>query len=305
MYERCARARELFDSADAALGFSLSRLCFDGPEEELRRTENAQPALFTACVAAWSCFMNGCGRKPDAVAGHSVGEYAALVAAGSLEFEDGLRLVRTRGELMRDAAEKTPGTMAAIIGLDAEAARAACARAKERCGGVVAVANLNGAGQVVISGEAEAVRQAGEIARESGAKRVVPLEVSGPFHSPLMVAAGDELFQHLLRIAFRKPAVPLITNVRADYVKRPDDIVGGLTLQVSGTVRWEESMQRLLADGADTFVEFGSGDVLTGLIKRIGRGVRTANVRDFDSIAGACALLADAGAESNAPGAST
>jgi [acyl-carrier-protein] S-malonyltransferase len=304
LYESCGRARELFDSADAALGFALSRICFEGPEGELRRTEIAQPALFVACVAVWSCFEAECDRRPDAAAGHSVGEYAALVAAGSLSFEDGLQLVRSRGELMRDAAERAPGGMAAILGLDAEAARAACADAKRRCGGVVAVANLNGAGQVVISGETEAVRLAGEIARASGAKRVIPLDVSGPFHSPLMVTAGDELFQRLLRVTFRKPAVPLVTNVRADYVRRPDDIVGGLTQQVSGTVRWEESMQRLLADGVDTFVEFGPGDVLTGLIRRMDRSVVTANVRDRDSIQGARALLCPAsGAPDPAKGA--
>lgn len=290
-YEQFPQARSVFDQANALLGFDLKTLCFLGPEETLRETENAQVALYTCSVAAWRCLESIHPQRPDAVAGHSVGEYAALVAAGSLDFADGLLLVRKRGELMRDAAKQSPGTMAAILGLEAEQARTACEQARAEGAGLVMVANYNGAGQVVISGEADAVARAGEIAKEKGAKRVKPLAVSGAFHSPLMVTAGDALFASLSQTPFRKPQVPLVSNINAQYVESPGDVVGGLTMQVSGSVRWEESMQLLLKDGVDTFVELGSGDVLTGLIKRFGMPVRTTNVSDSDSLQTACLLL--------------
>jgi [acyl-carrier-protein] S-malonyltransferase len=203
-----------------------------------------------------------------------------------------LELVRTRGELMRDAAKRSPGTMAAILGLDAETARQACDEARQTGAGLVAVANYNGGGQVVISGEVAAVEKAGEIAKEKGAKRVLPLPVSGAFHSALMVTAGDALFQHLSTTALRKPQIPIVSNISAKYVELPDDLTGGLTRQVSGSVRWEESMQLLLKDGVDTFIEFGSGEVLCGLMKRIEKSARTASVQDVESLHIACELLA-------------
>lgn len=290
-YESFPQARALLDTADAILGFSLSALCFEGPEETLKETENAQPALFTTSVVALTCLQSLDARKPDAVAGHSVGEYAALVAAGSLQFEDGLKLVRTRGELMRDAAKRTPGTMAAVIGLDADATRQACSEATATGIGQVSVANYNGGGQMVISGAPAAVEKAGEIAKAKGAKRVIPLPVSGGFHSPLMVTAGDALFSHLANVAWRKPEIPIVSNVTAAFITRPDDIVGGLTRQVSGSVRWEESMQLLLAQGIDTFIELGSGEVLSGLMRRIDKSARTQSVYDDDSLAAAVALM--------------
>jgi [acyl-carrier-protein] S-malonyltransferase len=290
-YERFSQACAVYEQADAALGFGLTELCLHGPEETLRETENAQAALYVTSVAAWRSLQACCPVKPDAVAGHSVGEYAALVAAGSLEFVDGLKLVRRRGELMRDAARQTPGTMAAVLGLDADAARAACREAQAAGAGIVSVANLNGGGQVVISGEVGAVERAGEIAREKGAKRVIPLSVSGAFHSPLMVTAGDALYADLSKTAFRKPTVPLVSNVTAEYVEMPGDVVGGLTRQVSGSVRWEESMQRLLRDGFDTFVELGSGDVLTGLLRRIDKSAHAYSVQDADTLQAVCEKL--------------
>jgi|SRR5579872_100039 len=290
LHDRFPAARETFERADEILGFALSTLCFEGPEETLKATENAQPALYVTSVAALRCLEAVCRAAPDAVAGHSVGEYAALAAAGVVEFEDGLRLVRTRGELMRDAAARTAGTMTAVLGIDAEAARAACEEARAAGAGVVAVANFNGGGQIVISGELEAVARAGEIAKAKGARRVIPLPVSGAFHSPLMVAAGDALYASLARVAFRKPKTPILSNVSASWVEMPDDVVGGLTMQVSRSVRWEESMRLLVREGFDRFIEFGSGDVLCGLMRRIDKEAATASVQDPSSLEAACAL---------------
>jgi [acyl-carrier-protein] S-malonyltransferase len=290
-YEHFPQARAVYEQADRLLGFSLSELCFQGPEETLRETENAQVALYVAGVAAWRCLSACCPLQPGAVAGHSVGEYAALVAAGSLDFEDGVRLVRRRGELMRDAGRKTPGTMTAILGLDEPTARQACREAQALGLGTVVVANLNGGGQVVISGRVEAVERAGQIAKEKGAKRVIPLTVSGAFHSPLMVAAGDALYADLARTGFRKPEVPVVSNVTAQYVELPGDVIGGLTMQVSGTVRWEESMQMLLHQGFDTFVELGCGHVLTGLIHRMDKTTHNISVHDAESLQTACERL--------------
>lgn len=290
-YQHYPQARSVFDCANDTLGFDLKTLCFEGPEETLRETQNAQVALYVTSVAAWRCLQSICSRQPDFVAGHSVGEYAALVAAESLDFEDGLKLVRLRGELMQEAGKRMPGTMAAVLGLEAPDARAACEEARAAGAGLVQVANYNGGGQVVISGETAAVEKAGEIAKAKGAKRVIPLPVSGAFHSALMVTAGDALFAHLSTTAFRKPAVPLVANVTAQFVEMPSDVTGGLTMQVSGSVRWEESMRLLLNEGVDTFVELGSGEVLAGLMKRIEKSAKTISVTDTESLQTACHLL--------------
>ncbi len=288
-------AQEVYRRADELLGFTLSDLCFHGPEETLKSTDNAQPALYVTSIAALRCLEQSCTATPFAAAGHSVGEYAALTAAGALSFDDGVTLVRTRGELMRDAALKSPGAMSAVLGLDAETARAACDDARAEGAGLVSVANYNGGGQIVISGETGAVARAGEIAKEKGAKRVIPLAVSGGFHSPLMVTAGDALFESLSRVTYRKPRVPVVSNVTARYVEMPDDVIGGLTMQVSRSVRWEESMQLLLADGVNTFIEFGHGDVLSGLMKRIDKSAKTASVQDPASVEAACRLIEETG----------
>ncbi len=284
-YDHFPQARSIFDHANTLLGFDLAKLCFEGPEEELKQTENAQVALYVTSIAAWRCLeatTKNC--IPQAVAGHSVGEYAALVAAEALDFADGLSLVRTRGELMRDAARQRKGTMAAILGMEEAPAREACKEARDSGAGIVSVANLNGGGQVVISGEIDAVAKAGEIAKSKGAKRVIGLPVSGAFHSALMVTAGDALFEHLSKTAWRKPAIKIVSNVTAQYVEMPADLTGGLTMQVSGTVRWEESMRLLLNDGYDTFVELGAGEVLSGLIRRIEPTVTAYSVKDAASI---------------------
>lgn len=290
-YDHFPQARDIYAQANTLLGFDLAALCFNGPDEALRETENAQVALFVTSIAAWRCLHAVCSPTPDAVAGHSVCEYAALVAAEVLTFEDGVKLVRRRGELMRDAAKRMAGTMAAVLGLDAETMRQACQEAKAAGAGVVTVANINGAGQIVISGETDAVKAAGEIAKQKGAKRVIPLAVSGGFHSPLMMTAGDALFHDLARTPLRKPTIPIVSNVSAQFVELPSDVTTGLTLQVSGSVRWEESMQLLLREGFDTFVELGSGDVLSGLIRRIDSSVRVMNVQDAEAVQKACEML--------------
>lgn len=284
LYDHFPQARSVFEHANQTLGFDLATLCFEGPLETLKETENAQVALYTTSIAAWrslTAASHNC--QPEAVAGHSVGEYAALVAAGALDFADGLQLVRKRGELMRDAALKTKGTMAAVLGLDAELVRMICRQATAEGAGIVSVANINGGGQIVISGEINAVERASAIAREKGAKRVIALPVSGAFHSPLMVTAGDALFTHLSHTDFRKPTLKVVSNVTAQYIEMPSDLTGGLTMQVSGTVRWEESMRLLLNDGCDTFIELGVGDVLSGLMKRIDKTVTIYSVQDADS----------------------
>ena len=282
-------ARAIFDRANEILGFDLAKLCFDGPEDDLRSTLNAQPALFVTSCAALAALLSRARVSPFAVAGHSVGEYAALYAAGSVSFETGLKLVRRRAELMQEAAERKPGTMSAIIGLEPDEVRAACEGAK--ISGVVGVANYNSPGQIVISGEVTAVERAGELAKEAGAKRVIPLAVSGGFHSALMSGAGDALYPSLREAMFKQARVPVVVNVTAEYCTAGVDFAPNLTMQVSGSVRWEESMRLLLSDGVDTFLELGSGDVLAGLMKRIDKSARVVSIQDVASLEEAVAVL--------------
>jgi [acyl-carrier-protein] S-malonyltransferase len=281
LYDLYPEVREVFDTADSILGMSLSKLCFEGPEEELRLTVNTQPALFTTSVACLRMLEKN-GIRPDITAGHSIGEYAALVAAGALPFEQGLKLVRTRAELMQEAAKLRPGTMAAVIGLDADTVRAVCEKASDA--GIVDVANYNSPGQVVISGEVKAVEAASEYAKEAGAKRVLPLNVSGGFHSRLMSSVVEELRVALRAAEFTDASIPVVANVTADYVQKADDIRDCLARQVAGSVLWDKSVARMAADGVDQFVEVGPGKVLAGLIKRITDGAEIKNVGDAASL---------------------
>lgn len=258
--------RELFERADAVLGFSLSRLCFEGPMEELTRTENAQPALFTVS-AICARLLEEKGVCPDAVAGHSLGEYSALACAGVLSFEDGLRTVRKRGELMAGVGGRTPGSMAAVLGLPAEAVAEVCAAAADA--GRVDVANYNSPEQTVISGETAAVERAMALAKERGAKRSIKLPVSAPFHSSLMQPLEAEMAAVLHALPVNAPRVPVVANVSADYVRDPEAVRSALVRQMAGSVRWTESVRRLAADGIDTVVEVGPGAVLKGLVARI------------------------------------
>ena len=291
--ERFPVARHVFETADRALGYRLSDLCWKGPAEELRKTVHTQPALLTHSVAAWK-LLDAAGVKPSWVAGHSLGEYSACVAAGALEFEDAVRLVHRRGELMYRAGLDRPGTMAAILGLDREQVADVCARAE--AAGVVRAANLNAPGQVVISGERAAVVRACELARGMGAKRVIPLEVSGAFHSPLMESAAAGLTEALAAVSVHDALVPVVANVSAEPLRRGAEIRAALEAQLLGAVRWEDSMMRLIADGAQGFVEVGAGAVLRGLLRTLDKSVASWGVDDPDGLQATLSALAqDAG----------
>ena len=262
--EQSSTAQELFRQADATLNVPLSRLCFEGPEEELRQTKNTQPAIFLHSTALAMSYR---GPRGAMAAGHSLGEYSALVYAGALTWEDGFRLVRLRGELMQQAGVDRPGTMAAIIGLDPKTVVDACEKASEA--GVVQAANFNSPGQIVISGSVPGVRRAMELAKERGAKLVKELPVSGAFHSPLMESAQEGLKEALENTPIRDASIPVYANVTAQPVRDANGIRRLLLQQLTRPVRWEESVVAMAADGASTFVEIGPGKVLQGLVKRI------------------------------------
>jgi [acyl-carrier-protein] S-malonyltransferase len=263
-------ARQTFEEADACLGFGLSRLCWEGPEAELTDTLNAQPALLTCSVAALRALHEKLGDlTPAFVAGHSLGELSALVAAGAMEFEDGLELVRKRGEVMKAAGERTPGGMAAILNLDAPVMAEVCAEASGLTGGVVQVANDNCPGQVVISGDLAALEKAVELAKSRGARRALKLPVSIASHSPLMQSAVPDFTRAVEAVPFIAPIPPVVGNVRAQPLLDPNDLRVELPAQLVSPVRWTESVRYMLAQGVTTFVELGAKDVLTGLLKRI------------------------------------
>lgn len=293
LFDAFPESRAAFEEADAALGFALSRLCFEGPEADLQLTANTQPAILAASVAALRP-LAGRGARPDWVAGHSLGEYSALVAAGAIAFGDALRTVRRRGEYMQEAVPVGAGAMAAILGLDLAAIEAAC---REAAGDeVVSPANVNSPGQVVIAGHAGAVDRASGLCKARGAKRAVRLPVSAPFHCGLMKPAQDRLAGDLGALAFRDPEVPLVNNVDARVVRDGNACREGLVRQVSGAVRWQESVEVLVAEGVTTFVEVGPGTVLSGLVRKIAKGARVLNVDSPESLEAAAAVLG-AGAE--------
>jgi [acyl-carrier-protein] S-malonyltransferase len=266
--------RRTFDEADAALGEPLSRVIFEGPDEALTLTQNAQPAILAVSIAACR-ELESRGFAPAFVAGHSLGEYSANVAAGTLAFADALRLVRRRGQYMQEAVPVGEGAMAAIIGLDADAVAQACAEAAQ--GQVVSPANLNGAGQVVIAGARDAVARASEAARARGARRAIPLPVSAPFHCALMQPAQDRLAPELRAAAARDPRVPIVANVDAEPKRDAASAIEALVRQVSSPVRWESVVQRLASEGVTTYVEVGPGTALSGMVKRIHREATVLN----------------------------
>jgi [acyl-carrier-protein] S-malonyltransferase len=276
--------RDAFAEADAAVGEPLSQMCFAGPEDRLQLTENTQPAILAASVAAYRV-VESRGVRPAFAAGHSLGEYAAHVAAGTLSFADALRTVRQRGQFMQEAVPVGEGAMAAILGLDGPAVSAACTQASgELTGRVVSPANLNAPGQVVIAGHADAVARAGEIAKAGGAKRVIPLAVSAPFHCALMRPAEDRLAPLLRGLAVQDPRFPVVANVDALPKRSAAEAVEALIRQVSSPVRWEDVVTRLIAEGVHTFVELGPGTVLAGLIKKVDRRVRVISVGTPDDL---------------------
>ena len=272
---------ETFAEANQILDIDVQELCFSGPEDKLTETSNTQPAILTTSIA-FHRLLKEEGVTPDVVAGHSLGEYAALVAAGVLDFEQGLKLVRKRGELMSQADPEGNGTMAAVIGLDAAEVEEVCDQGSEY--GVVEPANYNCPGQIVISGEKEAVEKITELAKEAGAKKAVVLNVSGPFHSSLMASAGEKLADYLEGIEFQQPEIPVVPNVNAELTTDPAEIKAALVKQMSGAVRWEESIRQMINSDVETFVEVGPNRVLKGFMRRIDRSVTALNVRNQRSL---------------------
>src|ERR1700719_305895 len=279
--EKYPEARAVFEEADKAVGVSISQMCFASSEEDLKQTANTQPAILTCSVAVQRVLAQK-GVTPDFVAGHSLGEYSALVAAGALNFTDAVRLVRKRGTYMQEAIPAGEGAMAAIMGLSPAVVTDACKRAAET--EVCSPANLNSPEQTVISGHAGAVKRAVEIASHQGAKRAVILAVSAPFHCAMMMPAQERLESDLRKTEFSNLQVPLVTNVDADTITTGDEAREALIRQVSMPVRWEESMRMLIDEGVDTFVQVGPGRVLVGLLRQIERRVGTLNVEDEKSL---------------------
>ncbi len=288
--EKFPAARQVFEEADDALGFSLSELCFNGPAEQLQLTENTQPAILTVSIAALRAMQAEGSPRPNFVAGHSLGEYSALVAAGGLQLTDAIRTVRARGRYMQEAVPVGAGAMAAILGADLETVSAGCEQASE--GEVCSAANINSPNQVVIAGAAGAIDRAIVILKERGAKRAMKLNVSAPFHCAMMKPAQDRLAADLDTIRFSDSEIPVVTNVDARAVTAADQLRDSLVRQVSQPVRWLESVEFLISEGVKTFIEIGPGKVLSGLVRQIDRSVQCANVEDEASLRAAREAIA-------------
>lgn len=282
--EAYPEARAVYEEADAALGFSISKLCFDGPQADLTLTAHAQPAILTTSIAAWKALDTQTGLVPDVVAGHSLGEYSALVVAGAIRLADAVRVVHLRGKFMQEAVPAEVGAMAAVLGLGRAEVEAACAQAARELSQVVSPANLNGGGQVVIAGDKAAVERASALCKERGAKRVVALQVSAPFHCALMKPAADRLAMELERVEIASLKVPVMTNVEA----APNSDVGRvrrlLVDQVTAPVRWEESVEAIARMGVTQAVEVGAGNVLAGLVRRIAPSIEVWAAGDPEAI---------------------
>ena len=274
-------ADRVFDEASEALGFDIKDMIFNGDKETLMITENTQPTIVTMSVAALRVLEEK-GIKPDVVAGLSLGEYTAHVASGSLNFKDAVKLVRKRGKFMQEEVPVGKGAMAAILGLDADTVREAANKASEF--GVCTGANFNCPGQIVVSGEVDAVSKCCEIAKEMGAKRAILLDVSAPFHCSLLKGAGEKLAKEMENVEVSDMQIPVITNVTAEYINSKEDIKPLLEKQVSSSVLWEDSIRKMIADGVDTFIEIGTGKALTGFMKKIDKEVLVFNVEDMSSI---------------------
>jgi [acyl-carrier-protein] S-malonyltransferase len=279
--ENYPAARRVFEQADGALGFAISKLCFEGPDEDLKLTENTQPAILTCSIAAYEVLRER-GIRPDYVAGHSLGEYSALVAAGGIDFADAVRLVRKRGRYMQEAVPAGVGAMAAILGMDAAQAGPICEQAAQ--GEIVSPANFNSPAQVVIAGHAAAVGRAMDLAKAAGAMRAVLLPVSAPFHCALMKPAQERLSPDLDACSFRDLAIPLVNNVAAREIRTAAEAREGLREQVPNPVRWEETIRHLASQGVGHFVEVGPGRVLIGLVRNIDRSLKISNVENAATV---------------------
>jgi [acyl-carrier-protein] S-malonyltransferase len=281
LYDNIPVCREVFDKADEALGFSISNVCFEGPEEELVKTENTQPAILTMSIAAMKALEEQ-GIFPDYAAGLSLGEYSALVCSGAFDFVDAVKLIKKRGKFMAEAVPAGVGAMAAIIGLKEDALREVLAKSAHA--GIVEAANFNCPGQIVIAGEAKAVETAVENAKDAGALKAVMLNVSGPFHTSMMEPAAVKLEKELEAVTVGEMKVPVATNVTGEFVKAASDIKGILKKQVMSSVLWEKTINTMLEAGVDTFIEIGPGKALCGFVKKVNRKVTALNVEDLDSL---------------------
>jgi [acyl-carrier-protein] S-malonyltransferase len=281
LYDHFRVAREVFEEADESLGFSISNLCFHGPEEALRLTENTQPAILTVSIAALKVLKEETEIEPQFVAGHSLGEYSALVASGTFSFREAVKIVKLRGKFMQEAVPVGEGAMAAILGMEKEEVEELC---KEAAGGeVLTPANFNSPGQIVISGHASAVQRAIEIAKKKG-KKAILLPVSAPFHSPLMKPAALRLGEALKEISLNGLTIPVVTNVEARPNLHPEKVKPLLIDQISNPVQWEQSMRYMIAEGVEEMVEIGPGKVLSGLMKRIDSSILLRNIEDLESL---------------------
>lgn len=281
LYDNFQECREIYKKADEALGFSISNLCFEGKKEDLNKTENTQPAIVTTSIAALKALERS-GVKADVTAGLSLGEYSALVYSGVLDFKEAVKVVKKRGKYMQEAVPEGIGTMAAILGLDNDKVKEACEFASSE--GIVEVANYNCPGQIVIAGEIKAVEVASEKAKELGAKRVMMLSVSAPFHTRMLQSAGIKLYEELKNIELKDMKVPVLTNVTGNYIEDIKEIKEILKNQVMSSVRWEDIIKNMLNDGVDTFIEIGPGKALSGFVKKIDRTVKILNVEDVKSL---------------------
>lgn len=282
LFDNFAAAREVFAQADEALGFSLSEMCFAGTEEDLAMTANTQPAILTTSVAAFRAMKAEGFADPDLAAGHSLGEYSALVAAGVLDFADAVRTVRKRGTYMQDAVPVGVGAMAAILGADVDAVEVACGEAAQ--GQVCSPANINSPSQIVIAGDSDAVDRACELLKERGAKRAIRLNVSAPFHCALMMPAQERLEQDLKSLEYGQFRFPIVHNIDAAVNSDETKVCDALTGQVSGSVKWLQSIRTLRENGVETMVEVGAGKVLSGLVRQTDRDVRCLNVENAESL---------------------
>jgi [acyl-carrier-protein] S-malonyltransferase len=286
LYEQSNLAREVFQEAGDTLGMDMAALCFEGPEETLRLTENTQPAILTVSIAAWRVFQQEMELRPEVLAGHSLGEYAALVVSGALAFKDAVYAVKQRGKFMQEAVPVNVGAMAAILGLEDNAVREVCETASE--GQIVEPANFNSDGQVVISGHREAVGRASALAREKGAKKVVSLPVSAPFHSSLMVPAGKQLEEVLKTMTIGKLETTVIANVTGSPYRSEKDVIPMLVKQVSSPVFWKQSMETMRSSGITGVVELGPGKVLTGLFRRFDREIQAVSLQTHEDVMKFC-----------------
>ena len=293
VYDASPAARAVFDAADDALGFALSKLCFEGPEDELVRTEHQQPAILTTSIALLRALEERGPLEPAFVAGHSLGEYTALVASGALPFDDAVRLVQARGRFMQEAVPEGHGAMAAVIGSDAETVERVCQAAASETGRVVSPANYNSPPQTVIAGDAAAVERACTLAKEAGAGRTVPLPVSAPFHCALMARAAEKLSLELAGVRFADPRWPVVTNVEATANADGGRIAALLEAQVTAPVRFVQMVQHLVGQGVTRVLEVGPGRVLTGLVRRIDKGVARGNCSVLDDVADAASFAAE------------